>query len=86
MNRVGNLLLLVPMATLAPVIFKKFRNFKSTMILCFSTSVTIEFLQYLSAFLGNRRSVDIDDVILNTLGAMIGFSIYEAINKGIIEH
>jgi glycopeptide antibiotics resistance protein len=30
-------------------------------------------------FLGNPRSVDIDDVILNTLGACLGFACYQAL-------
>jgi glycopeptide antibiotics resistance protein len=76
-NIFGNLILLAPLAAIAPMIFKKFRNFKATAILCLLVSVSIEFLQYLSMFCGNYRSVDIDDIILNTLGSMIGFGIYK---------
>lgn len=80
-NILGNLFILVPLATIVPILFKKFRNIKSTLVLCLLVSILIEFLQYLSVFLGNARSVDIDDVILNSLGALIGFSIFKSINK-----
>lgn len=80
-NIFGNLFLLVPLAAITPIIFKRFRSLKSAMLLCVSVSVLIEFLQYLSMFVGNIRSVDIDDVILNSLGSIIGFSIFKAINR-----
>jgi len=80
-NIVGNLLLLAPLATIVPIIFKKFRNIKSTLILCFLVSLLIEFLQYLSTFIGSIRSVDIDDLILNTLGSLIGFSVFKIIQR-----
>ena len=63
-----------------PVISKKFRSLKSVVILCFCTSLFIEFLQFLSLFIGNLRSVDIDDVILNTLGVFIGFEAFKVLS------
>ena len=64
-----------------PVISKKFRSLKSVVILCFCTSCFIEFLQFLSLFIGNLRSIDIDDVILNTLGAFIGFGAFKVLSR-----
>lgn len=80
-NIFGNLFLLAPLAAIVPIIFKKFRNIKATVILCFLISVSIELLQYLSMFCGNFRSVDIDDIILNTLGSIIGFGIYKLLKE-----
>ncbi|MBL4931185.1 VanZ family protein [Clostridium paridis] len=80
-NILGNLILLAPLSVLAPIITNKFRSYRSVILLCFSVSLLIEFLQYISYYLGNFRSVDIDDVILNTLGALIGFSIFKILNK-----
>lgn len=80
-NLLGNIILLAPLAFIMPVISKKFRSLKSVVILCFCTSCFIEFLQYVSLFVGNLRSVDIDDVILNTLGAFIGFGIFKILSK-----
>ncbi|SHJ87943.1 Glycopeptide antibiotics resistance protein [Hathewaya proteolytica DSM 3090] len=79
-NIVGNLLILSPLATLVPLVFKKYRSIKATVILCLSVSVTIEVLQYVFMYFGNIRSADIDDVILNTLGAFIGYAVFELIH------
>lgn len=46
----------------------------------------IEVLQYISMYFGNRRFVDIDDVILNTLGALIGFEIFKLINRKVLKN
>ena len=80
-NILGNIILLSPLAFIMPVISKKFRSLKSVVILCFCTSLFIEFLQFLSLFIGNLRSVDIDDVILNTLGAFIGFGAFKVLSR-----
>ena len=82
-NVLGNLFLLTPLAILVPIIFKKFRSIKSVVYLCLFVSILIEALQYLSMFLGNIRSVDIDDVILNTLGSIIGFYIFNYFLKSL---
>lgn len=80
-NIFGNLFLLVPLAAITPIIFKRFRTLKSVILLCATVSILIELIQYLSQFVGNIRSVDIDDVILNSLGSIIGFSIFKIINR-----
>ena len=66
-NILGNIILLSPLAFIMPIISKRFRSLKSVVILCFCTSLFIEFLQFLSLFIGNLRSVDIDDVILSCI-------------------
>jgi glycopeptide antibiotics resistance protein len=76
-NILGNLFLLVPLSMIVPIIFEKFRRIKEIIVLSLLVSVLIEFLRYLSMFLGNRRSVDIDDIILNTLSSIIGFGVYK---------
>ena len=80
-NILGNIILLAPLAFIMPIISKKFRSLKSVVILCFCTSLFIEFLQFLSLFIGNLRSVDIDDVLLNTLGAFIGFGAFKVLSR-----
>lgn len=79
-NILGNLILLIPLAIILPMIFKKLRDNNITILICFLISILIEFMQYLSMFLGNVRAVDIDDVILNTLGGVIGFLIFKLLN------
>lgn len=41
-------------------------------------AVSIETTQFVLRFVGNPRAVDVDDVILNTLGACLGFGFYSA--------
>jgi hypothetical protein len=44
-------------------------------------SLSIELLQYILAYLGygRGRATDVDDLILNTLGVMIGYQIFDRI-------
>ena len=46
------------------------------MLISFLVSITIEFVQ-----LNIGRSFDVDDIILNTIGATFGYLIYKIINK-----
>lgn len=61
----------LPLGFIFPVAFKKARTFYKTTICMLLFSFLIEFIQY---FIG--RSADIDDLILNTLGAMLGYFIF----------
>lgn len=76
-NILGNIALLMPVSVFVPIIFQKLRNIKSVVTICASVSISIELLQYLSMLFGNFRSADIDDVILNVIGSIIGFYIFQ---------
>ncbi|KAF1297570.1 hypothetical protein BAU15_07615 [Enterococcus sp. JM4C] len=67
----GNILLFLPLGIYVPLIRKK-RAFFTTMSLLMGLSVLIEILQY-SLMIG---SADIDDIILNVFGGLIGWLIY----------
>lgn len=71
----GNLLLFVPFGVLIPMIYNiKYRRF----ILGFFISITsLEILQMIT-YLG---SFDINDIIINSIGATIGFLSYKIGNK-----
>lgn len=71
---IGNILMFIPLGFLLPIVFKRFTSFKKTFQFIWLFSFFIEFTQY---FIG--RSADIDDLILNTLGGVIGFMTYEII-------
>lgn len=71
-----NVLLFVPFGILVPFIWKKKEHFVSILGNGFAFSLLIE----LSQLLNNRRT-DIDDLILNTLGAVIGFAFYKGFRK-----
>ena len=49
-------------------------------------SLSVESIQFLLRFFGNPRAVDIDDVILNTLGACVGFALYRSFSPGYVAH
>jgi len=80
-NLVGNVLLLVPVGIFIPTLWVRMRNFKKTVVIGASISLIIELMQYLLAYigLGWGRTTDIDDLILNTFGVMIGYAIYNTL-------
>jgi len=73
----GNILLLLPAGVMAPMLWSRLNSLKKTAIFAFCLSLGIETLQLLSSFIGNSgRAFDIDDILLNTLGAAAGFALY----------
>jgi len=78
-NLFGNLLLLVPLGALGPLAWRKLDSWKRVIGAGLSISVAIELLQFAKRFFdmtGMTRSVDIDDVILNTAGVALGYSAF----------
>lgn len=68
-NLVGNIIGFVPFGFILPILMKRFIKLKSILIATFSLSLTYEILQLLFAF----GSFDIDDLILNTFGGLLGY-------------
>ncbi|HEY8984237.1 MAG TPA: VanZ family protein [Streptomyces sp.] len=66
----GNILLGVPFGVLVPVIAPKARGFVKVLLLTAVVMLAVEFAQ---GALVTGRAFDIDDVILNTSGALIGY-------------
>ena len=76
----GNLILLLPFGAIVPILWKKFSSADRITSLAFCLSLSIEVLQLLSVYIGNTgRVFDIDDILLNTIGAYIGYIIYKKI-------
>ena len=80
-NTFGNIALLLPFGLLLPLISDRFGSFSRVLLTAVCLSVTIETIQFFSQFIGNSRSVDIDDVLLNSLGACLGFLVYRLIRN-----
>lgn len=79
-NLLGNLVLLLPLAVFLPMLWTKFRYFKKNILVGVTVSLTIELIQLLFSFLGlSGRITDIDDLILNSIGVLIGYFIYSKI-------
>ena len=77
MNTFGNVALFMPLGVLLPLVSNRFRLLRRVLVVAFCLSVSIEATQFVLRFLGNPRAVDIDDVILNTLGGCLGFAFYK---------
>ena len=73
----GNFVMLLPLGLFIPLLFSKVKNFFVVAGLCLLASVLIELMQLITSY----RSTDVDDIILNTAGACIGFYIYKIIEK-----
>jgi len=72
---IGNLVMLLPLGIYIPLLFPRLAGFFKVCIICLSVSVSIELMQLIT----NARSTDIDDVILNTSGAIVGYIIYKVL-------
>ncbi len=71
LNLLGNVFLFTPFGLLIPLIWKRLDSILKVFFLGFTLTCSIEFIQY---FIG--RSSDIDDVILNTAGVLIGYALF----------
>lgn len=76
-NIIGNILMFVPLGMFIPFLFKKRDKFWYVFSCGFLGSLFIEVNQL---FLGDRAT-DIDDVIFNTLGTVIGYILFKFIFK-----
>lgn len=72
----GNIGMFAVPGFLLPVLWRRFEKVKQTVLTCFLISLAIEITQL---FVG--RSTDIDDLLLNTLGGLLGFLLYAILKK-----
>ena len=73
-NARGNVMLFFPLGILLPLVWTHFRLWRGIQI-AIALSFSIELLQYLSSAWGSYRSADVNDVILNVLGAGLGLAL-----------
>ena len=71
-NLVGNVAVFVPFGFLFPYVFQRGRNFLVMMLNVFLFVLGIEVFQLFSAF----GAFDVDDILLNCVGAVIGYACY----------
>lgn len=77
-NIFGNIILFIPLGIFPPLLSNKYRSVTKVILLACICSVSIELSQLVLRQFEIYRTVDVDDVILNTSGAFLGFII---INK-----
>ena len=73
-NARGNVMLFFPLGILMPLVWRHLRFWKGIQI-AIALSCSIELLQYLSSAWGSYRAADVNDVILNVLGACLGLAL-----------
>lgn len=72
----GNVGVFVVVGFTLPLLWRKFERSKTDLLVCFSFSLFIEIVQLLLP-----RCSDIDDLIMNTLGGVIGYYMYNIIKR-----
>lgn len=77
MNLFGNIAAFVPFGLFLPIITGNSLNFWTTTVLTFDFSLAIELMQLVTKV----GSFDVDDLILNTLGGMIGYLLFYLFDK-----
>jgi glycopeptide antibiotics resistance protein len=83
----GNLVMLTPLGIYIPLLYNNASSLKKVLTLGFVVAASIELLQFVFTFLvdynsgGYGRSIDIDDVLLNVLGIVIGFLGYKFLDN-----
>jgi glycopeptide antibiotics resistance protein len=76
---VGNVGLLLPLGLIGPVVMPSLRRMPRLASVAVAGSVVIELLQLIGTSVGViSRSVDVDDVILNVAGALLGWLLWRA--------
>ena len=70
-NAWGNVLLFFPLGIFLPLLWRRLR-FRSVILIAVALSSTVEIVQYVSQAWGSYRLTDVNDVVLNTLGASLG--------------
>lgn len=75
-NLAGNIIMFIPLGLL-PCIFEKLKNFKKYLL----TVITIIFLIEVIQLFSLLGSCDIDDLMLNVVGAVIGYLVIKIIKK-----
>ncbi len=82
-NVIGNILMFVPFGYIYTYISKRKVKFINVSMYCTMFSIFIESMQFLLCFIlkVNYRVIDVDDIILNTIGGMLGYLLFKVENK-----
>ncbi|MEI5909664.1 VanZ family protein [Bacillus spongiae] len=80
-----NLIMLMPLGIYLSLLYKV-KRISTTFLIVFIVSLTIETIQFFFPYLGiiMGRGFNVDDLIINTLGGVIGFVLFGLIKKGSI--
>ena len=76
-NLVGNVVMFIPLGAFLPFVFLRLRKLWKTLLCAALIICVVELLQLLTLV----GSCDIDDLILNIIGAALGFTVYYCAKK-----
>ena len=74
-NTILNIIQFIPLGIMLPFLWKNYNTLRATLVFGFSMSLAIELLQILT-----YRATDINDLIANTVGAVLGYFIFRIIS------
>ena len=77
LNLFGNILIFIPFGAILPVLLRSVRHAGRMFVLSILMSLLIESLQLVFGV----GSFDVDDIILNTSGGMIGYCVFAVCNR-----
>ncbi|MDF2535603.1 MAG: VanZ family protein [Bacillales bacterium] len=72
-NLAGNIAAFAPLGLFLPLLFKTFRSWLAFILIAIFSPILVELIQFLTL----RGSADIDDVLLNAVGALLMFSLFK---------
>ena len=75
-NTILNIILFVPLGIMLPFLWKKYNMLKATLMFGFGMSLAIELMQILT-----YRATDINDIIANTVGTVLGYFIFRIASR-----
>lgn len=77
LNIVGNVAAFMPCGFFLPIISRRSKKWQYTILLCFCLSLGVELLQLLVRV----GSFDVDDILLNSIGGILGYLFYQAVQR-----
>lgn len=80
-NLIGNVVLFIPLGLIFPYFVEKCRKLLPCLMYSALTVAIVEVLQLLT----RQGSFDVDDIILNTVGALIGFGVFSIFKRFLIK-
>ncbi|MBY0097127.1 VanZ family protein [Mesobacillus maritimus] len=75
-NLAGNILAFMPLGFFLPLLFKRYLKFRNTIFVVIASTFSVECLQYYFRV----GSFDVDDLILNTVGGILGFGVFKLVS------
>ena len=77
LNIIGNFALFIPTGIVTPILYRNLDSLKKVTLTGFLISLTIEIIQLPFAV----RASDVDDLILNTAGCLLGYALYRLFRR-----